>query len=159
MVPYRSKVSNKFWLVEESECTGLWIVLSFHSHFIFLWRSRYFLIRRSTPHSSFYIMVSEVKKQTTTQKKITSNHINISYFIKIVRTWYQSSAGLTDWPSEALFVSVDYSPHTSALCSQEPIRPSCKRKRNEKELRKQLLWNQWNYSKRLLTFCSTRCNE
>lgn len=31
---------------------------------------------------------------------------------------------LTDWPSEALSVSADYCPHTSALCFQEPIRPS-----------------------------------
>lgn len=58
-------------------------------------------------------MVSKV------QKKITFKH-------NIPTPQRQTGHGLTDWPSEALFVSVDYSPHTSELCSQEPIHPSWK---------------------------------
>lgn len=44
----------------------------------------------------------------------------------------QQGEGLTDWPSEALFVSADYFPHTSALCFQEPIRPSWKNHHQER---------------------------
>lgn len=36
-----------------------------HSHIILLRCRRYLLIRRSTPHSSFYIMVSEMRKENT----------------------------------------------------------------------------------------------
>jgi len=52
-----------------------------------------------------------------------------THFFNISLLWCTQEGKLTDWPSEALFVSQGCCQHIWELCFQEPIHPSCKQKR------------------------------